>query len=138
MPRFLSPDWIAAFNAAVGDVEVPEPGTDASLGARSGSYTWCQVVTGVPDGPAEGVAVTVRVRDGRVTMESGKAEDAAVTIRVGWDDARALSLGELAPTEAIAAGRVRVRGDLAVLSAGQALLDALAPHLAPLHAATTY
>ena len=40
-------------------------------------------------------------------------------------------------TEAIAAGRVRVRGDLAVLRAGQAILGALAPQLAGLQAATT-
>jgi len=136
--RFLSPAWIAAFNEAVGGVEVPEPGPDAGIGTRSGSYAWCQVVSGVPDDPAEDVAVTLRVHDGHLTMEPGAATDAAVTIRLGWDDARALSLGELAPTEAIASGRVRVRGDLAVLNAGQALLDVLAPHLAALHAATTY
>jgi len=136
--RFLSPEWVAAFNEAVHDVEVPGPGADAGVAAASGAYAWSQVVSGVPDEPADGVAVTLRVADGRLHMEPGSAPDAAVTIRIGWDDARAMALGELGPAEAIAAGRVRVRGDLAVLGAGQALLDALAPQLAGLHASTTY
>jgi hypothetical protein len=136
--RFLSPEWVAAFNEAVGDVELPEPGAGAGVAASSGAYAWCQVVAEVPEGPAEGVPVTLRVAEGHVSMEQGAAPDAAVTVRIAWDDARAMALGELAPAEAIAAGRVRVRGDLAVLSAGQALLATLAPQLAGLHASTTY
>jgi hypothetical protein len=135
--RFLSPQWVDAFNAAVRDTALPEPAEDAGISARAGAYAWCQVVTG---GPATGDgdrAVTLRVADGRVTMEQGEAPDAAVTIRIGWDDARAMALGRLAPTEAIAAGRARVRGDLAVLRAGQSVLDALAPQLAGLRSATT-
>ena len=122
----------------MGDVELPAPGAEAGIAAGTGAYAWSQVVTDAPGGPADGVAVTLRVADGHLHMETGSAPDAAVTIRIGWDDARALAVGDLGPTEAIAAGRVRVRGDLAVLGAGQALLAALAPRLAGLHAATSY
>ena len=62
-------------------------------------------------------------------MTGGEAGDAAVTIRLTWADAVAMAAGELAPGEAIAAGRVRVRGDLSVLAEAQAVLVAVQPHL---------
>jgi len=89
------------------------------------------VVTGGPDGEAR---VTLRVAGGRVSMEEGESPGADVTIRVAWPDALALARGELSAAEAIAGGRVRVRGDLAVLAAGQALWAALAPGLGSLDA----
>ncbi len=135
MPRFLSRDWVTAFNDAVAGVAVPDPGPDAGLVAQDGAYAWTQVVTGGPDGEA---AVTLRVVGGHVSMENGEAADANVVIRIEWTDAMAMSNGDLSPAEAIAAGRVRVRGDLAVLGAGQALLAALAPHLGDLNRVTTY
>jgi len=51
---------------------------------------------------------------------------------------RPLAAGELAPGEAIAAGRVRVRGDLSVLAEAQAVLGAVAPHLQELRDRTGY
>jgi hypothetical protein len=135
MARFLSPEWVAAFNDAVADVAVPGPGPEAGLAEQAGTYSWCQVVTGGPGGEAR---VTLRMAGGRLSMEVGEAPDADVTVRVEWPDAIAMARGELGPAEAIAGGRVRVRGDLAVLRGGQALLDSLAPHLGALNAATTY
>jgi SCP-2 sterol transfer family len=133
--RFLSAGWIAAFNDAVRDVPLPPSGPDHGAAVGAGTYSWSQVVSGGPDGE---IAVTLRVAEGRLAMEDGAAPDADVTIRIGWDDAHALALGTLAPAEAIAAGRVRVRGNLSVLASGQEVLAALAPRLAALHAATTY
>ena len=135
MATFLSPEWVAAFNDAVHDVALPVPGPEAGLAAQGGDYAWCQVVTGGPEGE---VRLTLRVADGHLSMEIGEATDADVTLRVDWDTAASMARGDLAPAEAIAAGRVRVRGDLAVLDAGQALLTALGPRLAPLNTATTY
>ena len=45
---------------------------------------------------------------------------------LGHADARAMARGELDPADALAAGRVRVRGDLAALVAGQDILAAAA------------
>ena len=48
---------------------------------------------------------------------------------LGYEDALALALGRLDPADALAAGRVRVRGDLAALVAGQEVLAAAASRL---------
>ena len=50
----------------------------------------------------------------------------------------ALSRGELTPAEALNAGRIRVRGDLSVLVAGQAMVDAARAGGGGLVPATTY
>ena len=71
-------------------------------------------------------------------MTSGEAPDAEVTIRLTWDDAVAMAAGELVPGEAIAAGRVRVRGDLSVLAEAQTVLAVVQPHLQELRSRTEY
>jgi putative sterol carrier protein len=143
--RFLSPEWIDAFNAALADVTVAPPGPEAGLAVRDGRFSMRQVVTGGPDGD---VQATLRVVEGRVTMTGagpGGAADAAadggepaVTIRLSWDDAVSMAAGALAPAEAIAAGRVRVRGDLSVLAEAQAVLGAVQSHLQKLRDLTEY
>ena len=52
------------------------------------------------------------------------ARAADVTIALDYTDAAALATGTLSPAEALTAGRIRVRGDLSVLAAGQELLAA--------------
>jgi hypothetical protein len=133
--RFLSPEWVEAFNEALADVAVAPPGPEAGLAVRDGRFSMCQVVTGGPDGD---VQTTLRVQEGRVTMTGGDCGEAAVTIRLTWEDAVAMVAGELAPGEAIAAGRVRVRGDLSVLAEAQAVLGAVAPHLHKVRDLTEY
>jgi putative sterol carrier protein len=61
-----------------------------------------------------------------------------VTIVLSYEDAARLSTGELQAADAITAGRIRVRGDLSVLVAGQAMLVAAQAHIRPLAADTTY
>jgi hypothetical protein len=133
--RFLSPEWVDAFNQAVASVEVARPGPGAGLAARDGRFSMCQVVTGGPDGD---VRITLRVDDGRVAMAMGDDGDCEVTIRLGWTDAVAMAVGELAAAEAIAAGRIRVRGDLSVLTEAQQVLAAVSPQLADLRNHTGY
>ncbi|HVA04210.1 MAG TPA: SCP2 sterol-binding domain-containing protein [Acidimicrobiales bacterium] len=135
MTRFLSPPWIAAFNEALVDVVIAPPGTEAGLAVRDGRFSMGQIVTGGPDGDIE---ATLRVLEGRVTLIDGGASDAAVTIRLTWTDAVAMAAGELAPADAIAAGRVRVRGDLSVLAEAQTVLAAVQPQLQELQAGTEY
>lgn len=138
MTRFLSPEWMDAFNHALTDVAVAPPGPEAGLAVRGGRFSLGQVVTGGPDGD---VRSTLRVVDGRVTLtatDPGDDGGPAVTIRLTWDDAVSMAAGELAPGEAIAAGRVRVRGDLSVLAEAQAVLAAVQPHLQELRERTEY
>lgn len=137
MPRLLSPEWVAAFNAAVEGAEVPPPGDDAGLAARSGRFTVGQIVSGGAEGA---LATVLRVDGTAVRLERTSPEEADgadVTVRLEFPVAAELATGRLSPVEAVAGGRVRVRGDLSVLAAGQRLLTALAPHLARLNADTT-
>ncbi|HEY5023501.1 MAG TPA: SCP2 sterol-binding domain-containing protein [Acidimicrobiales bacterium] len=133
--RFLGPEWVDAFNHALVDVVIAPPGPEAGLAVRDGRFSMGQVVTGGPDGD---VHTTLRVVEGRVTMTGADGQDAEVTIRLTWADAVAMAAGELAPGEAIAAGRVRVRGDLSVLAEAQAVLAEVQPHLEKLRDLTEY
>jgi hypothetical protein len=135
LTRFLSPQWVDAFNQAVENVVIEPPGPAAGLAVRDGRFSMAQVVTG---GPGGDVATTLQVHEGRVTMTAGESGDAAVTIRLTWADAVSMAAGELAPGEAIATGRVRVRGDLSVLAEAQAVLNVVQPHLHNLRQLTEY
>ena len=103
-----------------------------------------QVVTGVPgddddDGSSSGsggggeVRVVLAVADGRasLTLDPSGAHAGTSTIILGYADALAMARGELDPADALAAGRVRVRGDLAALVAGQDVLVAAAEQIGP-------
>jgi putative sterol carrier protein len=140
MPQFLSPEWVAAFDAALAGVTVPGPGDDAGLAAIDGRFTVIQEVHGAPTG---GLTVALTVSDG--TLHLSRHEDhqpgeeaADVVISLSYEDAVALSKGELVAAEALTAGRVRVRGDLSVLVASQQMLASAQPYVQALTADTTY
>jgi len=139
VPAFYSPEWVAAFNAALADLAVAQPDGGPSLAAADGRFRVLQVVHDGPDGAD--VRVVLALADGRLTMAAVADDDPErvnVTLSLSYDDAAALSRGELEPAALVGTGRVRVRGDLAVLVAGQALLASAAPQLAELQATTTY
>lgn len=137
MPRFYSPEWVAAFNEAVAGLDASATDTTGSLAASSGRFSVAQVVVDAPGGE---LTVTMTADDGHLSMAlgDGGGHPPNVTISLSYADAAALSRGELEPAEAVAQGRVRVRGDLAVLVAGRALLAAAGERLGALQAATTY
>ncbi len=142
MPRFLTEDWVVAFNEALAGVRLPAPGPDAGLAAVDGRFTVAQEVRGGPDGD---MRLVLRSGDGVLALELGPLEaatgptpDADVTIALEYADAVALAQGALSPAEALNAGRIRVRGDLSVLAAGQGLLQAARDHTRDLDAHTTY
>jgi hypothetical protein len=132
MPTYLSPAWVQAFNAALADVDLT--GAIAAAGAGSltaagGTFGVAQVVTDAPpgaDAPGGVVRTVLTVHEGRVTLAADPAGTlpANVTIVLAYDDAFAIARGDLDPADALAAGRVRVRGELAVLVAGQSVLNA--------------
>ncbi len=138
MPRYLSAEWVAQFNAALSGLDLTEAIAAAgtgSLAASEGAFAVAQVVTGTPDGTD--VRAVLRVADGHASFElvpptpdaaggSAAAQRCNVTIVLGYADAVAMARGELDPADALAAGRIRVRGELAVLVAGQSVLAAAA------------
>ena len=143
MPRFLTPEWVDGFNAALVGVEFPVPGPDAGLAAADGRFSVAQEVRGTPDGD---VRLVLRAGDGALTLAVGPlpsppvdgSDPVDVTIALGYEDAAALATGRLSPADALTAGRIRVRGDLSVLVAGQELVQAARRHTRALDADTTY
>ena len=142
MVRFLSDDWVAAFNAALEGAELTPGDAGPSVRAESGTFSVEQRVREVPgradaDGP---LRVVLSVDDGKASLATPPGEDggADVVVSLSYPDAAALSRGELDPTQALGTGRVHVRGDLSVLVAGQALLATAAGRLTNLQAETTY
>jgi SCP-2 sterol transfer family len=139
VPRFLSPEWVDTFDAALQGVVLPDPGEDVGIAASGGRFTVAQQVHGGPDGE---VTLLMTADAGSLSMAlvdgAGAELRPDVTIVVSYQDAAALSTGELRAADAITAGRIRVRGDLSVLAAGQAMLVAAQPHIQSLAAGTTY
>jgi SCP-2 sterol transfer family len=150
MARYLSPEWVRSFDVALGALDLTDAiaaAGEGSLLAAGGSFAVAQVVEGVPDDPEDpgdpdgagtgGGAGTVRtvltIAEGRAHLAldpDGTASDAAdVTMLLGYADALAMARGELEPADALAAGRIRVRGDLSALVAAQAVVNAASAQL---------
>ncbi len=142
MPRFLSADWVAAFNEAVADGDVRGAGAERSLKAAAGSFRIHQLVHKTPDGATLGTVLTVSEGTVSLSLDTGRPPagpaDPDVTLSLDYGDAVALSRGELSAAAALTEGRIRVRGDLAVLVAGQDALAAVADRLAELRRTTSY
>jgi hypothetical protein len=140
VPRFLTPEWVTGFNGALEGAVLPPPGPDAGLAAADGRFVVAEEVRGTPDGD---VRLVLRAADGTLSLEvgplsAGADTDADVTVVLDYEDAAALAAGTLSPAEALTGGRIRVRGDLSVLAAGQELLSAAREHTRALDAGTTY
>ncbi len=137
MPRYLTPEWVESFDAALGALDLSDAVAAAgagSLAAADGTFSVVQVVTGVPDDVrAEGgdVHLVLTVADGRarLALDPSGTTGGTATIVLGYAEALAMARGELDPADALAAGRVRVRGDLAALVAGQDVLAEAAARL---------
>ncbi|MDA8343091.1 MAG: SCP2 sterol-binding domain-containing protein [Actinomycetota bacterium] len=138
MPRFLSAEWVGAFDLAVRDQVLADPADDTGLVGSSGTFTVRQVVTGAPGGD---VVVVLRAERGRLRLALGTPESgdgADVTISLAYEDAAALSDGSLPVAEALSGGRIRVRGDLSVLVDAQRMLARGRELVADLAGQTTY
>ena len=92
LPRFLTADWAAAFNAALDGVRCPAPGRTPGLAAADGAFTVAEEVRGGPDGD---VRLVLRAADGAARprdRSAGRARtgtDAGrhVTVALDYDDA---------------------------------------------------
>jgi putative sterol carrier protein len=145
--RYLSPEWAEEFNEALSSVVLPSPGPDATLATAGGRFTVVQEIRDSPDGD---LRLTLRVDLGslRVRIDplinmpagtEGRDEDRVdVTIALSYEDASAMSSGELSPAEALNTGRIKVRGDLSVLVATQEILAAARASTQTVGSTTTY
>ena len=130
MPRYLTPEWVESFDAALGALDLTDAVAAAgvgSLAAADGRFSVVQVVTGVPEDVQAGggevhLVLTVAEGRARLGLDPAGSVGGTATIVLGYAEALAMARGELDPADALAAGRVRVRGDLAALVAGQDVL----------------
>jgi hypothetical protein len=147
--RFLSQEWARQYNETLAGTEGPAPAPDAGLAAADGRFTVAQEVRGTPDGDVRLLVVAdagaLRFEVGPLSQaddadadEDGEGAEPDVTIVVSYADAAAMSKGELTPAEALNGGRIRVRGDLSVLVAGQRLVEDARRRVDALSEVTTY
>jgi putative sterol carrier protein len=127
MPRFLTPEWIAALAAAAREAAVP-------AGVR---LTVQQIVTG-DDAGGDDVRYHLVLDEGRLRVHPGEAPAADVTLVQTRDVAAALSRGELNAQQALEAGRLKLRGDIGRLAREGRALTAVEDVFAAVRAATTY
>ena len=129
MVRFLSPEWIAALDAAAQEATVP-------AGVR---LTIQQIVTDVGlDGGDGEVRYHLVFDGGRLRVLPGEAGSPDVTLLQTRDVAAALSSGTLNAQQALEAGRLKLRGDIGHLAREGKALGAVEDVFAAVRADTAY
>ncbi len=133
MPEFLSDEWLAALDAsarAMGPLPIVAPfvleqvvtSTDRDATGRGGDEVRYQLVF-----TADGLRV-----------QPGDAEAADVSFATDRETAAGIARGETNAQRALAAGRLRVHGNVETLVAHAAALVALEDVFAGVRAGTTY
>ena len=124
--RFLSREWLDHLRTLM-----------SAAAPAAGALSVHQRVTGGPDGDVE---YTLRLADGRITLEPGGvgASPADVDLTSDYETAAAISQGLLSPAAAFAGGRLRVGGSVSALVTHQDALAELGTLLAGAAGVTTY
>ena len=127
--RYLGPEWMDAARRAVA--------ADGTLPAALAGITVTveQVVEGGRDGT---VVWHIDVRDGEVTLAPGPAGDPDLRFTADYETAAQIASGALAAQRAFVEGRLRVGGDLSLLTTHQRALASVGDALAGIRPATTY
>lgn len=123
--QFLSDQWFDALEDALARAGEPEGGERCAIG---------QLVTGAPGGD---VAYTLVAGAGPAALVRDSIAPAEVVLVEDYETARAIASG-VAPSDALAAGRVKVRGDVQALLRAQGFLAALVEAGAELRARTVF
>jgi putative sterol carrier protein len=127
MVCFLSPEWIAALDAAAREATVP----------AAVRLTIQQIVADDGGGGGE-VRYHLVLDEGRCRVVPGDADDPDVTLLQTREVAAALSRGELNAQQALEAGSLKLRGDLGHLAKEGKALGAMEDVFAAVRAGTTY
>ena len=102
--KYLSPEWIDAYNATVAADESVRK-------ALKGKSAVIQMV--VADAPAGGeVRYWLRIGDGTASAGLGDASDADVTIRQSYETSAQVNRGELDGAKAFTQGKVKITGKM--------------------------
>jgi putative sterol carrier protein len=129
MAEFLSPEWVDELDAAARASD--------SLAARTRdlAFTVQQVVRNTPRGD---VHYHVTADDNSVRVRSGAVESPDLTLVADYEVARAISAGTGNAQDALAAGRLKIEGGLALLLGNEGVFAALEDVFASVRARTTY
>jgi hypothetical protein len=130
MAKFLSQDWLDLQRELLG-----ASGTGAP-GEINGTVQF--VISGTPDGEKK---YFFRIDGGHLVDSSiGAADNADVTVTSTWDDAVAVSKGDLDPSVGFMQGKIKVAGDMKKVLALLPLTSGTANSetVAQLRAATEY
>ena len=101
--KFLSPEWIDAYNATVA--------ADESVrAAMKGRNAVIQML--IAEGPDGEIHYWLRIGDGSVSAALGDADDAEVTISQSYDTAAKVNSGELDGQKAFTQGKVKIKGKM--------------------------
>lgn len=129
--RFLSAEWLAAMDRAVGDrPDLADPGDPDESGLVIG-----QIVTGTPTGE---VRYTIRLQHGKNAVHLGIEADADVVLSTDYATAVAVIKGDESAQAAFVAGRIRVAGDATALLRHRAVVAELDDAFAPVRALTEF
>lgn len=125
MAEFLTDEWIADMDEAARDATAPD---DLRLVIQ-------QIVL-----EDEGVVrrYAIRIDNGRLSIEPGRADDADLTLTQDRATAAAVARGELSAQVAFMAGKLRVGGDLRLVLERAGALAALGDVFAAARASTTW
>lgn len=129
MAVFLSPEWVAELDAAARASDPPATLTEDL------TLTVQQVVQGAPQG--EVLYYVTIDRDG-VRVRPGSADSPDLELFADYDVARAISAGTANAQEALAIGRLKIKGRLDLLLGHEGALAALDEIFTSVRNATTY
>jgi putative sterol carrier protein len=101
--KYLSPEWIDAYNAAVA-------GDDSVRTAMKGKNAVIQMV--ISEAPEGEIHYWMRIGDGTVSAGLGDADNAEVTIRQSYETAAKVNCGELDGQKAFTQGKVKIGGKM--------------------------
>ena len=101
--KYLSPEWIDAYNATVA--------ADESVrAAMKGRNAVIQML--IAEGPDGEIHYWLRIGDGSVSAALGDADNAEVTISQSYDTASKVNSGELDGQKAFTQGKVKIKGKM--------------------------